>query len=219
MNKRRFARGQPSGTLFGLHFWDSIDHFCFWWLLRFQGEICGNASHPVAFVSVVAFCDLFTPFHLPSPSSVLWAVHLGPSGARSYSPTPSLWAVHLGPSGVSSQPTTLTHLNLSLHLATLQAVHLGPSGVFAIVPLPAPLQNPPLLHSLEAVHLGPSWVTIIFTFTTSHISPNHTTFHISSLRAVHLGPSGVAIPVPLPLPLPSLYPFFPFIPSCSGPSI
>ena len=35
----------------------------------------------------------------------------------------------------------------------------------------------------------------------AHISPNHTTFHISLLRAVHLGLSGVAIPVPLPLPL------------------
>ena len=34
--------GQPvalGASVFGLHFWDSIDHFCFWWLLRFQGDI------------------------------------------------------------------------------------------------------------------------------------------------------------------------------------
>ena len=34
--------GQPvalGSSVFGLHFWDSIDHFCFWWLLRLQGEI------------------------------------------------------------------------------------------------------------------------------------------------------------------------------------
>ena len=26
-------------SVFGVHFWDSIDLFCFWWLLRFQGDI------------------------------------------------------------------------------------------------------------------------------------------------------------------------------------
>ena len=66
--------------------------------------------------------SLLHPF-FPSPPLhlVLWAVHLGPSGARLFSlnspsqlfiPIPTLWAVHLGPSGVPLQLTPLTHLPL-----------------------------------------------------------------------------------------------------------
>ena len=110
---------------------------------------------------------LFSQIHskLHSQHLATWAVHLGPSGVpatHTLIPLPYIPPLRHSPgrpfravrSAIAS--TTLTHLNLSLHLATLQAVHLGPSGVFAIVPLPAPLQNPPHLHSLEAVHLGPS---------------------------------------------------------------
>ena len=56
------SSGQPvalEASVFGLDFWNSIDHFCFWWLLRFKEIFCGNASHPVvAFLSVVTSCGL-----------------------------------------------------------------------------------------------------------------------------------------------------------------
>ena len=46
-NPRDFEPSKTSGgqsvaleaSVFGFHFWDSIDHFCFWWLLRFHGDI------------------------------------------------------------------------------------------------------------------------------------------------------------------------------------
>ena len=198
--------------------------------VQIKGKVKAKPSNPQHFLPpcplgrpsrvVRSACTPFVIYR-PSFQYTLWAVHLGPSGVpvtHTLIPLPYIPPLRHSPgrpfravrSAIAAHHPN--YLNLSLHLATPQAVHLGPSGVFAIVPLPATLQNPPHLHSLEAVHLGPSWVTIIFTFTTLHISPNHTTSHISSLRAVHLGPSEVAIPVLPPFPFyPHSTPFPPLL--------
>ena len=103
--------------------------------VQIKGKVKAKPSNPQHFLPpcplgrpsrvVKSAC---TPFVSYRPSSQ----HIVGRPFRAVLHFATLQAVHLGPSGVPSQPTTLTHLNLSLHLATLQAVHLGPSGVFAI---------------------------------------------------------------------------------------
>ena len=154
------------------------------------------------------------------------SIHLRPIAEyyadwRALYPGPSLWAVHLGPSGVPSQPTSLTHLNLSLHLATLQAV-IYSRAVRSVCHRSPPRPSPkPATPSLTR---GRPFRAV---WNDNHLHLHHPSYLIQSHHLPHFIAPGrpfravrscYTSPSSLPI-LPPLYPFSPFIPSCSGPSI